>query len=85
MGRVCMRQDPECSAPVCVDCVRFKAKGEERDAIVAFVKDRAGQYKASSGSYCALEELAALLSAGEHRTALAHGELDDLLQERDDG
>lgn len=47
----------------------------------AYVRDRADQYVTSSGSHVALMNVAAALERGEHFEALAHGELDDLVEE----
>jgi hypothetical protein len=48
--------------------------------VVAYIRDRAEQYKNDSGSKCALEELASAIGADEHMAAFRHGELDDLLK-----
>lgn len=46
-----------------------------------FVRDRAHQYVASSGSHDALMTVAAQLERGEHFEAFKVGELDDLIEE----
>jgi hypothetical protein len=49
--------------------------------VVAYIRDRADQYRNDSGSKVALEELASAIRDGEHMAAFRHGELDDLLAE----
>lgn len=53
----------------------------EKQSVVAYIRDRAEQYKTDSGSRVALEELASLIAEDEHVAAFRHGELDDLLSE----
>ena len=52
---------------------------DERAAVVAYLRDRAGQYPAESGIGAALGEVSSLIKDGEHVAAMKHGELDDLL------
>lgn len=47
----------------------------------AYVRDRAEQYKVSSGSHVALIEVAIALENEEHFAAFKAGELDDLIVE----
>lgn len=56
-----------------------KRKATEGQIAAAFVQDRAEQYRNTSGSRAALEEVAEQLRKGEHLEAHKHGEIDDLL------
>jgi hypothetical protein len=79
------------SARLCYTCADSE-KEDARDAgfaeaiadaakvIAAYLRDRAAQYNESSGSRCALEEVAAEVKIGEAQKAYEHGELDDLLK-----
>ena len=49
--------------------------------IAAFIRDRAQQWPEDEAIYDVLCTLAAQIARGEHEAALAHGELDDLLNE----
>ena len=49
-------------------------------AVAAYIIDRGEQYDQSSGIASALPEVAFALLRGEHTKALAHGELDDIIE-----
>lgn len=54
-------------------------KATATEVVVAFIWERAAQYRNDSASKCALEDLASEFADGEHFEAHRHGELDDLI------
>lgn len=57
-----------------------KERRETHAAVVAYIRDRAGQYDQGSGIGAALNEIAAKIHDYEHLEAFRHGELDDLIE-----
>jgi hypothetical protein len=62
-----------------VMCVQVEARDHERATVVAWLRDRAGQYDPSSGIVTAIENRWVEIKSGDHEEARKHGELDDLL------
>ena len=67
-----------CKRPVAEQEVR--ARAFEKMMVVAYIRDRAEQYKNNSGSRTALVLVAEAIEEDEHAKAFGHGELDDLVK-----